>query len=451
MGTVSSTLHLKVKYPTHGRVGELLVSQAMARQCLMSAITRPPKNSEVEAGSTYQRMVTRMFESQIGRNMEAYIDDMVIIEDHLANLEEIFSVLKEHKLRLNASKCSFELPLQALLRKSEYIGRVAKWGTRLRAYDVKYMPRPSIKGQILADFVVEFTEGNIKKDEEIMGVMVTSSIIIPLWKVYIDGASNRKVAGIGIVLITPEKLIVEKSLRLGFLAINNKAKYEALLASITMFDSKAFKRYCGDLGIRNGYSTPAYPHRNGQAEATNKVIVAGLKKRPDDAKGKWVDELHHVLWTYRTNPRRSTGGTPFAMTYGVEAVIPLESGFLTLKYDQFNVEEDNHMLLDSLDTAEERREVAIVIMACYQKKLKQSYDKGVKLRPLAPGELVLRKVVGTTKNPAWGKLGPNWEGPYRITSTAGIRVYYLEDLDENAIPRPWNTTCKDKEQVMNKL
>ena len=65
------------------------------------------------AGSMYQRMVTRMFESQIGRNMEAYIDDMVIkskkVEEHLVNLGEIFSVLREHKLRLNASKCSFRI------------------------------------------------------------------------------------------------------------------------------------------------------------------------------------------------------------------------------------------------------------------------------------------------------------------------------------------------------
>ena len=62
----------------------------------------------------------------------------------------------------------------------------------------------------------------------------------------------------------------------------------------------------------------------------------------------------------------------------------------------------------------------------------------MKLRPLAPRDLVLRKVVGTAKNSTWGKLGPNWEGPYRITFIAGIRAYYLEDLDENVIPRSWN-------------
>ena len=68
------------------------------------------------AGSMYQRMMTRMFESQIGRNIVAYIDDMVKksrqVEEHLANLGETFSVLKEHKLRLNASKCSFGVSLR---------------------------------------------------------------------------------------------------------------------------------------------------------------------------------------------------------------------------------------------------------------------------------------------------------------------------------------------------
>ena len=56
--------------------------------------------------------------------------------------------------------------------------------------------------------------------------------------------------------------------------------------------------------------------------------------------------------------------------------------------------------------------------------------------PLAPKDLVLRKGLGTAKNPTWGKLGPNWEGPYRITLVAGIYAYYLEDLEEKVVPRP---------------
>ena len=68
------------------------------------------------------------------------------------------------------------------------------------------------------------------------------------------------------------------------------------------FDSKVFRKYCFDLGIKNRYSAPAYPQGNGQAEAVNKVIVNRLKKRLDDAKGRWFEELPHVLWTYRTIP-----------------------------------------------------------------------------------------------------------------------------------------------------
>ena len=69
----------------------------------------------------------------------------------------------------------------------------------------------------------------------------------------------------------------------------------------------------------------------------------------------------------------------------------------------------------------------MVQLAYYQHKLKQGYDTNVKLRPLAPRDLVLRKVLGTTKNPAWGKLGPNWEGSNRITSVVGIDAYYLDE------------------------
>ena len=126
------------------------------------------------------------------------------------------------------------------------------------------------------------------------------------------------------------------------------------------------------------------------------------------------------------------------MTYGAEVVIPLETGFLMSRTNSFNPRGNDEQLIKSLDLVEEKRESAMVQLAYYQQKLKQGYDANVKLRPLTPDDLVLRKIVDATKNPAWGKLGPNWEGPYRITSETGIGAYFLEDLNKHVIPRPWN-------------
>ena len=72
------------------------------------------------AGSTYQRMMTRMFESQLGKNIKIYIDDMVVkskmVSKHFGDLQAIFEILRKYKLRLNASKCSFGM------RSSKFLG-----------------------------------------------------------------------------------------------------------------------------------------------------------------------------------------------------------------------------------------------------------------------------------------------------------------------------------------
>ena len=70
-------------------------------------------------GSTYQRMMTRMFESQLGKSIEAYIDDMVVKSkvafEHVRDLGDVFEILRRHKLRLNASKCLFGVGLGKFL------------------------------------------------------------------------------------------------------------------------------------------------------------------------------------------------------------------------------------------------------------------------------------------------------------------------------------------------
>ena len=127
-----------------------------------------------------------------------------------------------------------EYPLQSLLRRSDFTGRIDKWGTRLRSFDIWYRPRNAVKGHILADFVAEFSP---KNDLEMVCHVENRS-----WRVFVDGALSAMEAGAGIVIITPKGIRLEHSFRLGFKASNNEAEYEALIAGL----KTAF-----DLGARN--------------------------------------------------------------------------------------------------------------------------------------------------------------------------------------------------------
>ena len=119
------------------------------------------------------------------------------------------------------------------------MGRIFKWGTILGAFDIKYMPHTSVKGQVLADLVTKFVETPLEErvEKQNMDGKSVSAISLqePLsWKVYVDGTVNHRGSRVGLVLISPERITIEKSLRLGFSTINNEAEYEALLVGMTM-------------------------------------------------------------------------------------------------------------------------------------------------------------------------------------------------------------------------
>ena len=107
------------------------------------------------------------------------------------------------------------------------------------AFLIKYMPCISIKVQVLAGLVAEFAEslleeevGKYDMDGKSIGMV---SLQEPLsWRVYVDGAANQRGFGVGLVLISPKKITIEKSLRLNFSTTINKAEYEALLLGMAM-------------------------------------------------------------------------------------------------------------------------------------------------------------------------------------------------------------------------
>ncbi|XP_075667523.1 uncharacterized protein LOC142637128 [Castanea sativa] len=132
-----------------------------------------------------------------------------------------------------------QLPLKSVLRSANYSGGIAKWGTILGAFDIKYMPHTSVKGQVLVDLVVEFAEPSLEEtakelhmDEKSVGMITYEGL--PIWKVYVDRAVNQRGLGVELILVSPEGITFKKSLRLAFSTTNNEAEYEVVLVGMDM-------------------------------------------------------------------------------------------------------------------------------------------------------------------------------------------------------------------------
>lgn len=119
------------------------------------------------------------------------------------------------------------------------------------------------------------------------------------------------------------------------------------------FDNRHFKQFCEELGIRQPFSSPVYPQANGQVEVTNRTIITMLKTKLDNKKGAWAEEVPKVLWAYRTTARTPTEETPFSLTYGVEAMIPVEKGIHTYRVSSYDPEKNDHERRTNLDLLEE--------------------------------------------------------------------------------------------------
>ena len=144
-----------------------------------------------------------------------------------------------HYFQLHIVVILTQLSLRSLLQNADYTGRIAKWSTILEAFDIKYMPHTFVKGQVLAVLVAEFAETPFEEKVKKQNMDGKSVGMVSLqkpspWRVHVDGATNQKGSKVGLVIISPENIIIEKSLRLGFSATNNKAEYEALLVGMSI-------------------------------------------------------------------------------------------------------------------------------------------------------------------------------------------------------------------------
>ncbi|GMH26334.1 hypothetical protein Nepgr_028177 [Nepenthes gracilis] len=374
------------------------------------------------AGATYQRLVNKMFKAQIGRNVEVYVDDMLVkskvASHHVNELDETFQILRRHGMKLNPVKCTFgvtsgkflgfikltgriaalsrflaksaekylpffkalrgtkshgfkwneecdeafselktylssapllssphegedlylylatstsalssvlvaehegkqqpvyyvsrvltdvearyphaekmalvlvyaarklrpyfqshrivvltDQPLKSILQKPETLGRLVKWAVELGEFDLEFRPRPALKGQALADFIVEAAMSAREEDSNPGGTEGDDS---PTWTLNVDGSSTQTGSGAGIVLRTPEGVEIVYSVTLAFPATNNVAEYEALLAGLRL------ARECSvRLLVVRSDSELVVNQVKGNFEASNPQLVRYLAK-----------------------------------------------------------------------------------------------------------------------------------------------------------------------------
>ncbi|GJR63321.1 reverse transcriptase domain-containing protein [Tanacetum coccineum] len=238
------------------------------------------------AGATYQRLVDSTFQSQIGRNLEAYVDDMVIKSKEetslLADIAETFEAVSREAVSAvlltdrNGRQCPVQYvsrtlneaernyspleklalslvnmtrrlrryfeahpvkvitdqPIKNILSRTEASGKLAKYAVEIGTYKISFIPRNAVKGQVLADFLSDAPDGE-REHEYFQSPEVSPEIDdTEAWTLYTDGAASSRGSGAGLILIGPSGVEYAYALRLTFASTNNEAEYEALLAGL---------------------------------------------------------------------------------------------------------------------------------------------------------------------------------------------------------------------------
>ena len=166
-------------------------------------------------------------------------------------------------------------PLRRAMSNPDTAGRLALWAIELSEFDIQYRMQTTIKGQVVADFIAEFTHDEDKGVEE-----------SPQWSVHIDGSFNRQAGGVGVVLLSLEGDMVECMVHLDFPTTNNEAKYEALVAGLDL--TKAM----GATSVVVYYDSQVVTNQvNGDYECKGermKRYLDQVRRRVDDLKAKII-------------------------------------------------------------------------------------------------------------------------------------------------------------------
>ena len=153
------------------------------------------------------------------------------------------------------------------------------------------------------------------------------------------------------------------------------------------------------------FASVEHPQKNGQVESANRVLLRGLKRRLEKAKGSWAEEVPRIVWAYHTTEQSGTHETLFSLVYGCDAMIPVEIQESSPRFQHFVAEDSNEERKLNLDLLDEVREEARVKAEAVKRRIERRYNSKVMPRQFKEGDLVMRKAHQYEME---NKLSPKW-------------------------------------------
>nr|GEV27060.1 reverse transcriptase domain-containing protein [Tanacetum cinerariifolium] len=545
------------------------------------------------AGATYQRLMDKAFESQVGWNIEVYVDDLVVKSytevEMMRDIEETFRILRKVNIKLNPKKCwdkamsgqnssstaitlttdnqgakqAFqqlkhhlsELPLLAAPKPQEELimyfsatygavsavlmterrttqmpiyfisralqglelnyspmeklvlslvfaakrlqGRLQKWSIMLGENNITYRPRTSVKGQILADFLIEIP-GDVSQAAP---AAVTQE---EPWTLFTDGsscftASNNEVEYEA--LVAGLRIATQMGVKNVQVNVDSKLVANQVLGTYVAKEDNMIKYLEIVKGMVSGFTTFSISQvsrsKNKRADALSKiastsfahlskqVLVEVLENKSIKEKEvaavikedgpTWMTQLADylkggVLPGDKKEARklrlkaRNRHSRPLSGRVGESQIPDSRHGFLhkvdrskgsgnnyrrtceeiqigmpTYRTTAVDVVNNDEELRLNLDLLEERRERAAVCEARAKSKMMKYYNARVRGVAFKPDDFIYRS-NDASHAIAGGKLGPKWEGPYEVTEALGNGAYKLRSTDGMILLRTWNVT-----------
>ncbi|GKA14774.1 reverse transcriptase domain-containing protein [Tanacetum coccineum] len=387
------------------------------------------------ADATYQRLVDKAFDNQVGRNIEVAVEGMFL--GYMISSEGIKPCPDKTEVVLQLPKS-----LAAIKKFEECIKK------RLTFIDIPDASKPSSQQK---STIVKATPASSTQTEGGTDCIPRSHENLPRtpsvvetpqepWILFTDGSSCIDGSDDGLILTSREGTEFTYALRFQFTSSNNEAEYEALIAGLRI-TTRGGIRQCAAEGQKPGqrlanfsisqvprskkqkadalskialtrkgqifYSLYGlfhevdrgesrvdnhwksseevrmgqhmkHPQSNGLVERANQSLGDGIKARLGEGNKNWIEELPHVLWAHRTTIKSSHGDTPFSLTYGTKAVIPAEIGMPTYRTTAVDAVHNDEELRLNLDLLEERRECAAIREAKAKSQMTKYYNARVR-------------------------------------------------------------------------